>query len=75
MLDLDSVLDENITSYREDLLSGNISQLIAKYDQLEKPAKLDTLLNKVKKLKSENKVLIWSTHLKTIDLIYEELLK
>ena len=72
---LDSVLDENITSYREDLLSGNISQLIAKYDQLEKPAKLDTLLNKVKKLKSENKkVLIWSTHLKTIDLIYEELL-
>ena len=69
---LDSALDENMYFDNEDFITENISHLISKYDELEKPAKLTKLLSMVKKLKSENKkVLIWSTHLKTVDLISE----
>lgn len=72
---LNTVLDENVLSEsNEDLISDDISQLIAKYDQLEKPAKLNLLIDMVLKLKKNNKkVLIWSTHLKTVELIHKEL--
>ncbi len=73
---LDSVLEELPYTFKEDLISEDISQLIARYDDLERPAKLNKLLDLVKKLKSQNKkVIIWSTHLKSIDLIFKELIK
>ena len=71
---LDSVLEDNPIFPQENLITNNISHIIAKYDELEKPAKLLKLLEIVKKLKGENKkVLIWSTHLKTVNLIHKEL--
>ena len=53
-----------------------MKNLIAKYDLNEKPAKIFKLKELSKKLISKGeKVLIWSTHLKTIDLITKELSK
>jgi len=55
---------------------SDIKNLIASYENYEKPAKLSELLSIVKKLSEEKKkVLIWSTHLLTIDLIMKELLE
>ena len=60
--------DENFIN-DEDLKS-----LIATYDLNEKPAKLFKLKSIVNDLVNNNKkVLIWSTHLKTIELIKKEL--
>jgi len=60
--------DENFI-HDEDLKS-----LIATYDLNEKPAKLFKLKSIVNDLVNNNKkVLIWSTHLKTIELIKKEL--
>ena len=61
----------------ENLLSDqDLKNLIAKYDLNEKPAKIFKLKELSKKLISKGeKVLIWSTHLKTIDLITKELSK
>jgi len=60
--------DENLLN-DEDLLS-----LIANYDLNEKPAKIIKLKKITKDLIQNNeKVLIWATHLKTIDLIEREL--
>jgi SNF2 family DNA or RNA helicase len=71
---LESVLEDNPIFPKENLITNNISQIISRYDELEKPAKLLKLLEIVKNLKAENKkILIWSTHLKTVDLIYKEL--
>ena len=54
--------------------NSHIKNLIYKYDKLEKPAKLTKLISMVLDLKKQNKkVLIWSTHLKTIDLILNSL--
>jgi SNF2 family DNA or RNA helicase len=72
---LESVLEDNPIFPKENLITNNISQIISRYDELEKPAKLSKLLEIVKNLKAENKkILIWSTHLKTVDLIYKELI-
>jgi len=61
--------DENLVGDK------NIQRLIATYDQNEKPAKLIKLKSLVNELNNKNKkVLIWSTHLKSVDLIYRELL-
>ena len=61
--------DENLVGDK------NIQRLIATYDQNEKPAKLIKLKSLVNELNNKNKkVLIWSTHLKSVDLIYKELL-
>ena len=61
--------DENLVGEK------NILKLIATYDKNEKPAKLIKLKSLVNNLCNQNKkVLIWSTHLKTVDLIYKELL-
>ncbi len=71
---LESVLEDNLVFQKENLITNNISGIIARYDELEKPAKLLKLLEIVKNLKFKNKkVLIWSTHLKTVDLIHKEL--
>jgi SNF2 family DNA or RNA helicase len=61
--------DENLVGEK------NILKLIATYDKNEKPAKLIKLQSLVNNLCNQNKnVVIWSTHLKTVDLIYKELL-
>jgi SNF2 family DNA or RNA helicase len=53
---------------------SQIKNLVLNYDNLEKPAKLTKLKSMVLELKEKNKkVLIWSTHLKTIDLILNSL--
>jgi len=72
---LDTTLDEDFLDKNEKILEDNdIKGLISNYDKLEKPAKLLKLISMVKELKKQNKkVLIWSTHLKTIDLILENL--
>ncbi len=71
---LESALEDNPVFPKENLITNNISGIIARYDELEKPAKLVKLLEIVKNLKVKNKkVLIWSTHLKTVDLIHKEL--
>jgi SNF2 family DNA or RNA helicase len=72
---LESALEDNPVLPKENLITNNISEIIARYDELEKPAKLLKLLEIVKNLKVKNKkVLIWSTHLKTVDLIHKELI-
>lgn len=72
-----------ITAIPPDLRSGDenllndqdLQNLIAKYDLNEKPAKIEYLKKICKSLIDKNeKILIWSTHLKTIDLIYKELI-
>ena len=72
---LDTTLDEDFLDQDEKILKDDdIKGLISNYDKLEKPAKLSKLISMVKDLKKQNKkVLIWSTHLKTIDLILENL--
>ena len=58
--------------YDEDLLEsgGSLGQLLTNYDDLEYPAKLDTLISKIKVLKlNSQKVVIWSNFIGTIDLI------
>ena len=71
-----------ITAIPEDLKRGDekliddqdIKSLISSYDLKEKPAKLSKLKSIVNDLLNNNKkALIWSTHLKTIDLIKREL--
>jgi SNF2 family DNA or RNA helicase len=60
--------DENLTQ--------GIAHLISSYDDYEKPAKIDELKKIVIPLVNERKkVLIWSTHLATIDLIKKEMIK
>ena len=72
---LDTAIDEDFLDEDEKILEDNdIKGLISNYDKLEKPAKLSKLISMVKELKKQNKkVLIWSTHLKTIDLILDNL--
>ena len=52
----------------------DLQKLIRTYDENEKPAKLLKLKHLVKELVSnKKKVLIWSTHRATIDLVFNEL--
>ena len=69
-----AIPDESLTKYEENYLeSEDLKKMISTYDLKEKPAKLIELISLVKKLTNNNKkVLIWSTHLKTIDLIKKE---
>ena len=71
-----TAIPDEIVAGVDDLISDKtISNLIATYDDNEKPAKLLKLKEMVKKLINNNKkVLIWSTHLKTVELIYNELI-
>ena len=72
---LETAIDEDFLYEDEKILKhDDIKSLISGYDKLEKPAKLLKLISMVKEFKSKNKkVLIWSTHLKTIDLILKNL--
>jgi SNF2 family DNA or RNA helicase len=70
-----SAIPNSIKEGDENLTEG-IAELIATYDKKEVPAKIVTLKSLVLPLaKKKKKVLIWSTHLKTIDLIKEQLKK
>ena len=72
---LENVVGDIPLINEENLITEDISKLISSYDQFEKPAKLFQLVKMVNKLKIQNKkVLIWSTHLKTVDLIFRELI-
>lgn len=72
---LENVVGDISLVNQENLITEDISRLISSYDQFEKPAKLLQLVKMVNKLKIQNKkVLIWSTHLKTVDLIFRELI-
>ena len=72
---LESVLkDDNFDEGGPLIDDKDLKNLIKNYDKYEKPAKLSKLVTMVKELKKNNKkVLIWSTHLKTIDLIKKTL--
>ena len=71
-----TAIPDEIIAGDENLISDkNIKNLIATYDDNEKPAKLLKLKEIVKDLVNNNKkVLIWSTHRKTVDLIRSELI-
>ena len=72
---LDSAMTEEYLDVDEKIFEDSqIKNLVLNYDNLEKPAKLTKLKSMVLELKEKNKkVLIWSTHLKTIDLILNSL--
>ena len=65
----------DIVSEEENLVADiDLQKLISTYDTYEKPAKLIKLKSLVKDLvSSKKKVLIWSTHLASIDLIFNEI--
>lgn len=71
-----TAIPDEIIAGDENLISDkNIQNLIANYDDNEKPAKLLKLKEIVKDLVNNNKkVLIWSTHRRTVDLIHSELI-
>ncbi len=59
--------DENLTD--------GIANLISSYDERETPAKIEYLKNFIIPIVKKNKkILIWSSHLKTIDLIKKHLI-
>jgi SNF2 family DNA or RNA helicase len=71
---LDSAIPEEVGT-NDNLINGSdIRSLITHYDSKEKPAKLVKLKSMLIDLINLNKkVLVWSTHLKTIDLILHEM--
>ena len=73
---LNSAIEDNIKEGDEKLADdSHIKNLINNYDLNEKPAKLEALRSLTfNLLKKYNKILIWSTHLLTIDLIQNEFL-
>ena len=64
----------DLRNIKEDLISDNdIKELIMSYDENEVPAKINKLKFILKGLLNKNKkVLVWSTHLKTIEKIKKE---
>lgn len=61
-----------LEDYHEDLLEGesDLKKLLIDYDEIERPAKLDALLNMTRKLLDEGKkVLIWSNFIGSIELM------
>ena len=69
-----TAIPTDMRDVKEDLTEG-IANLIANYDERETPAKIESLKSIVLPLiKNNKKVLIWSSHLKTMDLIKKHLL-
>ena len=69
-----TVLDD----YEEDLLAENesLASVIQNYDALERPGKISTLLDVVHRLRAKGeKVVIWSSFVKTLQLIMDVLLE
>lgn len=67
-----------IINYKEDILEDNsdLVKLIQDYDKLEMPFKLETLISKVKELNNSNqKVVIWSNFIGTLELIKKQCAK
>jgi SNF2 family DNA or RNA helicase len=70
-----SAIPNDIKEGDENLTEG-IASLIASYDSKETPAKIEKLKELVLPLVSKKKkVLIWSTHIATIDLIKKHMLR
>jgi SNF2 family DNA or RNA helicase len=66
------LLLNSIEDYKEDIIEENseLLNIIRDYDNLELPSKLEYLIAKVTELKKTNqKVLIWSNFIGTIDLL------
>ncbi|MEX2410505.1 MAG: DEAD/DEAH box helicase [Candidatus Paceibacterota bacterium] len=70
------LLHSAIDEYNEDLLDDDLAKIILEYDELERPAKLEYLLQMVENFQSQKqKVVIWANFIGTIDLIENELTK
>ena len=70
------LLDTAMPNYNENLwqTDSEIANTIYNYDDLEKPAKLDKLIELVKDFKDKNlKVVIWTNFIRIIKLIFQEL--
>ena len=71
-----SLLKNTIKGYEEDLLidQADLKSVVANYDQIEKPAKLEKLKGIVDQFASGGKkLLIWSNFIGTVDLIVNEI--
>lgn len=67
-----------VAEYPEDLLKGELSltDVLTRYDDLERPAKLDALCSLVRDLRrKEQKIVIWSNFIKTLHLIHAALVE
>ncbi|MDD5464902.1 MAG: DEAD/DEAH box helicase [Candidatus Omnitrophica bacterium] len=72
------LLAKPIEDYPENLIKGeiNLRKIILNYDKLEKPAKLELLLEMVKKFNSDKeKVIVWVNFIGTLELLRKALLK
>ncbi len=70
------LLSSAIAEYPEDLLEGELSltNVLTRYDELERPAKLDALCSLVRDLRAEShKIVIWSNFVRTLHLIRDAL--
>ena len=70
------LLGSAVLEYNENLLEGNLplADIITHYDELETPAKLETLMQLVAKLRQQGeKVLIWSNFVQSLKLICHRL--
>lgn len=68
--DLIDGVDFSDIEEEDDSIGNDLNDLITNYDTYEKPGKLIELQKMIKNfVKDKKKVLIWSNHLKTIDLI------
>jgi SNF2 family DNA or RNA helicase len=72
-----SLLKSTIEGYDENMFSStDVQNIISKYDSIERPAKLETLIDLIKTHYSKNeKVVIWSNFIGTIELIEKEIKK
>ena len=70
------LLGSAVLEYNENLLEGNfpLADIITHYDELETPAKLETLIQLVAKLRQQGeKALIWSNFVQSLKLICHRL--
>jgi SNF2 family DNA or RNA helicase len=72
------LLGTAVTEYKENLIGTGVSlaEIVKHYDDFETPAKLQALLTLVARLRQQGeKILIWSTFVKTLKLIQQRLLE
>jgi len=70
------MLGSAVTDYEEDVGEGDssLSDIIKRYDAIERPAKLDALLSLVGHLRHQGeKVVIWSNFIRTLELLRDSL--
>ncbi len=75
VMNLTTAIPHELSNGDENLLNDeDLINLISSYDFKEKPAKISKLKQVVSKLIEKNqKILVWATHLKTINLIQNQL--